>query len=279
LTAGENVAFGLPRHDRRRGPRVGEALELVGLDESYTRRRPHELSGGEQRRVALARALAPRPEVVLLDEPFSGLDAALRVETREAVLQALAELGTTALLVTHDQGEALSMGREVAVLRAGRLVQTAAPSALYRTPMDLDLARFVGEAVVLSGYADDTRARCALGDLELIEPGMIGAVDVMIRPEQIRTTRRGTPSAQGANQGPSATVVSHTFYGPHTVLRLELNDAASTILTARTTEHDAPAVGELVDLVVVGPIVAYPSERSPERDSIGVGSDMEVKGE
>ena len=91
-------------------------LKLVGLSARYAARRPHELSGGEQRRVALARALAPRPPLVLLDEPFSGLDAALRAGTREAVLHALASEGTTAVLVTHDQAEALSMGHEVGVL-------------------------------------------------------------------------------------------------------------------------------------------------------------------
>src|SRR6202040_2702828 len=123
--------------------RVGEVLELVGLDSEYADRRPHELSGGEQRRVALARALTPRPRVVLLDEPFSGLDAALRAETREAVLNALVGEGTTAVLVTHDQAEALSMGREVALLQAGRLVQTATPSDLYGAPLDLDVARFI----------------------------------------------------------------------------------------------------------------------------------------
>ena len=114
--------------------------KLVGLSARYAARRPHELSGGEQRRVALARALAPRPPLVLLDEPFSGLDAALRAGTREAVLHALASEGTTAVLVTHDQAEALSMGHEVGVLQAGRIVQTAPPAVLYRTPADLDVA-------------------------------------------------------------------------------------------------------------------------------------------
>ena len=149
LTVAENVSFGLPRSERKRSDRVGEALDLVGLHRDYADRRSNELSGGEQRRVALARALAPRPRMVLLDEPFSGLDAALRADTRRAVVDALAREGTTAVLVTHDQSEALSMGREVAVLRAGRLVQAAAPADLYRSPVDLDVAHFVGEAVVL----------------------------------------------------------------------------------------------------------------------------------
>jgi ABC-type Fe3+/spermidine/putrescine transport system ATPase subunit/ABC-type spermidine/putrescine transport system permease subunit II len=151
LTVSENVGFGLPRSERRGGARIDEALELVGLDRSYAEREPQELSGGEQRRVALARALAPRPAVVLLDEPFSGLDASSRAETRAAVLGAMATAGATALLVTHDQAEALSMGHEVGLLRSGRLVQTAPETALYRAPADLDVARFVGEAVVVPG--------------------------------------------------------------------------------------------------------------------------------
>src|SRR5581483_7533968 len=110
LSVAENVSFGLPRRERKEAIRAAEVLELVGLGARYGKRRPHELSGGEQRRVALARALAPRPPLVLLDEPFSGLDAALRAETRAAVLHALAAQGTTAVLVTHDQAEALSMG-------------------------------------------------------------------------------------------------------------------------------------------------------------------------
>src|SRR5204863_5181255 len=124
LNVAENVGFGLRRADRKAGRRTAEVLELVGLGTEFARRPVHELSGGEQRRVALARALAPRPRLVLLDEPFSGLDPGLRGETREAVLRALEAESTTSVLVTHDQSEALSMGREVAVLRAGRLVQT-----------------------------------------------------------------------------------------------------------------------------------------------------------
>jgi iron(III) transport system ATP-binding protein len=279
LSAGENVAFGLPRHERKTGSRVGEALELVGLDASYSPRRPHELSGGEQRRVALARALAARPEVVLLDEPFSGLDAALRVETREAVLRALAEQGTTAMLVTHDQAEALSMGREVAVLRDGRLVQTAAPAVLYRTPVDLELARFVGEAVVLPGQAHDSSVTCALGDLPLLRPGLFGEVDVMIRPEQIRLARPSAPAVPDATRRATATVVGHTFYGPDTVLRLSMSDAdVATTLTARTIDPDVPDVGEVVDLVVVGPIVAYQAKVPLGPGALTLGGDLEAEG-
>ena len=170
LSVGENIGFGLPRGERKRGGRVVEMLELVGLGSDYAERRPHELSGGEQRRVALARALAPRPRLVLLDEPFSGLDAALRGETRAAVLHALAQEGATAVMVTHDQAEALSTGHEVAVLRDGELVQTASPEVLYRMPADLDVARFVGEAVVIAGNARGELVSCALGRLDVLDP-------------------------------------------------------------------------------------------------------------
>jgi iron(III) transport system ATP-binding protein len=261
LTAGENVGFGLARSERRRGGRIVEALELVGLDESYAARPAHELSGGEQRRVALARALAPRPRIVLLDEPFSGLDAALRVETREAVLHALREEGTTALLVTHDQAEALSMGREVAVLREGRLAQRAAPTALYRTPVDTDVAQFVGEAILSPGYAGAGDVQCLLGRLAVVNPGLEGPVEVMIRPEQIQLTRHGgaggSNGANGANI--TAEVIDHVYYGPDTVLRLSIDGAARTIVKARTFDHEVPGVGEVVGLAVLGPVVVFPA--------------------
>ena len=151
LSVAANVLFGLARSQRRDRLKAEALLESVGLPASYASRGPHELSGGEQQRVALARALAPRPKLVLLDEPFSALDAALRIETREAVAAILEAAGATALLVTHDQSEALSMGRQVAVLRDGVLAQVAAPEKLYRQPADADLAQFVGEAVLLPG--------------------------------------------------------------------------------------------------------------------------------
>ncbi len=255
LTVAENVAFGLPRSERK-GARVGEVLELVGLSREYAPRRPHELSGGEQRRVALARALAPRPRLVLLDEPFSGLDAALRAETREAVLAALAGAGATAVLVTHDQAEALSTGREVGVLRAGRLVQTATPAVLYRTPVDLDVARFVGEAVVLPGRVAAGTVECALGRFPVNGSAADATVEVMIRPEQIRLSRPGA-------DGPAAEVVGHDYHGPDTAVRLVLRDGSGTAILARTFDQDVPAAGEEVGLTVAGPVAVYPSAAEP----------------
>jgi iron(III) transport system ATP-binding protein len=251
LTVAGNVAFGLPRSDRRADGRVAEALDLVGLDPSYSERRPHELSGGEQRRVALARALAPRPRVVLLDEPFSGLDPGLRAETREAVLRALAAEGTTAVLVTHDQSEALSMGREVAVLQAGRLVQAAAPSVLYREPADLDVARFVGDAVVLDGSARSGLVECALGILAVRGAAVDGQVDVLIRPEQIRF-------ATDPGDGGLGEVVGLSYRGADTFVRVALGGANGTSVVARTFDEEVPAVGDQVRLFVVGTVAVYP---------------------
>jgi iron(III) transport system ATP-binding protein len=256
LTVAENVSFGLPRRQRKESARVLEVLELVGLPARYAERHPHELSGGEQRRVALARALAPRPPVVLLDEPFSGLDAALRAETRAAVLHALAAQGTTAVLVTHDQAEALSMGREVGVLIAGRLIQTAAPAVLYRAPANLDVARFVGEAVVLPGRADAGAVICPLGELTLIDREIQGPVEAMIRPEQIRLRRAEREVAVVGR------VSARAFYGPESVVQVQL-DGVPAPITARVLGCDAPAPGERVELSVDGPVMAYPRALPP----------------
>jgi len=260
LTVAENVSFGLPRRERKARTRASEVLELVGLDARYATRHPQELSGGEQRRVALARALAPRPPLVLLDEPFSGLDAALRAETRAAVLHALEAQGTTAVVVTHDQAEALSMGREVGVLMAGRLVQTAAPAVLYRKPANVDVARFVGEAVVLPGRAGAGVVTCPLGELPVIDEGIQGPVETMIRPEQIQMRRMQTAAC-----GVIARVSGRAFYGPDSVVQLRLEDVPTPI-SARALGHDVPEPGELVELTVVGAVLAYPARSSPAGD-------------
>jgi len=264
LSVAENVLFGLPRRARKASARAFELLELVGLNPRYGARRPHELSGGEQRRVALARALAPRPPLVLLDEPFSGLDAALREDTRAAVLFALAAQGTTAVLVTHDQAEALSMGRKVGVLMAGRLVQTAAPAVLYRRPANLDVAQFVGKAVVLRGRAAAGIVSCPLGDLPLVDRAVAGSVDAMIRPEQIRIQPASarSPASGADHRGVIAKVSARTFYGPDSVVQLQV-DGSQTPIPARVLGHEVPGPGEYVELTVAGRVMAYPSLASP----------------
>jgi iron(III) transport system ATP-binding protein len=264
LSVADNVAFGLPRSERRDRSRVVALLANVGLAASYADRAPHQLSGGEQQRVALARALAPAPKLVLLDEPFSSLDAALRVETRQAVSAALLASGATAILVTHDQSEALAMGVEVAVLRAGVIAQIATPEILYRQPVDAALARFVGEAVILEGTVRGGVAACALGRLSIAHPAADGPASVMVRPEQIRFLAR--PNADT----PRAKVLAVTFYGHDASVLLELETRAQRVVS-RVPGYRAPKPGEDVRLTVEGTVMAYPQA---EGDAAFVNSDL-----
>ena len=162
------------------------------------------------------------------------------------------------MLVTHDQAEALSMGREVAVLRDGRLIQTAAPEVLYRSPVDLGVARFVGEAVIVPGHARAGLANCALGEIALIDPRLEGPIDVMIRPEQIQVRRGITepPGPPADQQGAIAITIACTFYGPDTAIQLAI-DGIQHSINARILGHDAPEPGERVQLAVAGPVMAY----------------------
>ena len=251
LSVADNIVFGLPRAQRRARYRVDELLALVGLPAAYGDRAPQALSGGQQQRVALARALAPSPSLVMLDEPFSSLDAALRIETREAVADALAATGATAVLVTHDQSEALSLGREVAVLWHGRLVQTDTPEAVYRRPVSRELASFLGDAVIVPGSivpGDFMHVRCEFGTLPIARPVAASEVDVMIRPEQIRITDHGDVHA---------TVEKVVFYGHDASVMLR-SAAASHGMQIRVAGYSHPRVGERVGLSVEGDVVAYP---------------------
>jgi iron(III) transport system ATP-binding protein len=258
LTVAGNISFGLPRRQRRDGGRVRELLGLVGLDTDLAGRSPHQLSGGQQQRVALARALAPEPSLVLLDEPFSSLDAALREETRAAVAGALAASGATAVLVTHDQAEALSMADQVAVLRGGRLVQLTDPRSLYRRPSDLDVATFVGEAVVLDADIRGGVAYSALGALpcEQATGGAVpdGPARVMLRPEQLRLS----PPMAAA---PVARVRAVDFYGHDSRVWLDLPDGGS--VSARLDGADLPSAGDDVSISVRGAALAFSATPAP----------------
>jgi iron(III) transport system ATP-binding protein len=237
-----NVAFGLSRAERR-GPRADELLELVGLDDMGSRR-PHELSGGQQQRVALARALATKPDVVLLDEPFSALDPELRVGMRAEVRATLKRLGTTALLVTHDQEEALSCADVVAILRDGTISQAGSPRDLYLAPRDVDIARFLGDANILPARLAGDTADTRLGPLRLRSP-LAGATPrdgvVMLRPEELRIV-----PANGS--GPANALVTEVEYFGHDA-RVKLtceHPAGEFALIARTTGIEAPHVGQRV---------------------------------
>src|ERR1700720_2848539 len=195
LTVAGNVGFGLTARQRR-GGKVAGPLETLGLG-GVGRRSPHKLAGGQQQRVALARALAIDPAVVLLDEPFASLDAHLRASVRADVQDIFRRAGTTAVLVTHDQDEALSVADRVAALRDGTIAQYATPEDLYCRPVDADLASFVGEANLLEGVLNGAVVKTMLGNLP-VDPaapalGTAGQVTVLIRPEQIELTPADHP--------------------------------------------------------------------------------------
>ena len=179
-----NVRFGLRGVKRAEADsRAREMLRLVGL-EDFAARQPHELSGGQQQRVALARTLAPAPPLVLLDEPFSNLDTAMRVETRQEVRELLKKSGSAAILVTHDQEEALALADRVAVMAAGRVVQVGTPDEIYRNPSSAFVASFLGRSNIVTGNADGMDAETALGRLPLSRAAN-GEVRLAVRPEQI----------------------------------------------------------------------------------------------
>jgi len=259
-----NIAFGLSRRERRSGHRLRELLDLVGLDREIAGRHPHELSGGQQQRVALARALAPEPDLVLLDEPFSALDARRREDTRRAVAAALRAAGATAVLVTHDQAEALSMADQVAIMRDGRLVQIDRPATVYRQPRDAGIARFLGEAVLLPADVIDGKARCALGTLVVRAPGVTGPAEVLVRPEQLRLRRDG----DGDGDGPTATVREISYYGHDAAVRLSLHPDGLPI-TARIGGTELPEPGSEVRIIVTGDVLAYPTSNTRGSDPPG----------
>ena len=250
LSVAGNIGFGLKRAARGSG-RVEELLDLVGLS-GLGKRKPHELSGGQQQRVALARALAPMPALVLLDEPFAALDAGLRAEVRADVRRVLYAAGATAVLVTHDQEEALGLADNVAVLRAGRVVQVADPVTLYSAPVDSALARFVGEALLLPGMAEGRAVECVLGRFPLLErcKAVAGPCTVMIRPEQIMLDR---------SEGWPARVLDVTYYGHDALIMLALDGprGAAGPIPARVSGQMAPRVGDHPRCGVEGPVMAW----------------------
>lgn len=253
-----NVAFGLQGVGRaERRARAAEMLELVGLG-SYGNRMPHELSGGQQQRVALARALAPRPALVLLDEPFNALDSALRAGLRSAVRTALRASGTTALLVTHDQEEALSSADRIAVIRDGRVVQTGNPQELYARPADTWVASFIGAAVLLPARVEASHAITALGRIPLSDPPPEGTRTgtVVLRPEQLRLVPASEASVTRGQ------VIEVRYHG-HDALILLDTDGLSTPITVRTTEPITIRAGDEAGIRVTGTAILHPHAHPP----------------
>lgn len=251
LTVADNIGFGMPKKDAGRTARIAELMDMVELDPIMADRRPHQLSGGQQQRVALARALALKPHLMLLDEPFSALDTGLRDTMRRTVARVLAASGTTSILVTHDQAEALSFADQLAVLREGRLVQFGSPRSLYNRPRDRETAAFLGEAILLDATISSGRAQCALG-LVAVEPdAKPGAATILLRPEQIRLI-----AATSAITGlPVGRVDDVEFGGGDctVLLKLDRTDRAMPdFLSIRCPGFDVPEQGTLVEISVQG---------------------------
>jgi iron(III) transport system ATP-binding protein len=252
LTVAKNVAYGLKGifGAKKREAWVAEILGLARLD-GLEYRMPHELSGGQQQRVALARALAPEPAVVLLDEPFSNLDAALRAQMRSEMREILKAAGATAVFVTHDQAEALSFADEVAVMFDGTIVQAAPPEDLYHRPATREVAEFVGEANFVPGTAEDGRLRCALGDVPACGE-CAGNVEAMLRPEALHLRA----PVNGEDDGVGATVIAREFYGHDQLVKLRLD--SGPILCSRLGGGPGFKPGERVLVETRGTAVVFP---------------------
>jgi iron(III) transport system ATP-binding protein len=235
---------------RRRRAAVAEVLELVGLAD-LGGRQPHELSGGQQQRVALARALAGTPELVLLDEPFSGLDAALRARVRQEVRAILLAAGVTALFVTHDQEEALSLADRVAVMRDGRVEQLGTPEEVYGRPASRWVAEFLGEADVLPGTAEGGWVACELGRVPA-EDVIAGDAEVLVRPESVALSLG--PAAGGRTQL-EAVVVEREFFGHDQLVHVELPSGRR--LRSRSLSYPVWHPGDRVRVQLDGPVNVY----------------------
>ncbi len=186
LTVADNVAFGLNHTPRTaRMARVMDLLQRVHLGD-FAEKYPHQLSGGEQQRVALARALAPRPGILLMDEPFSGLDNRLRDGIRDETLALLKEEGTAVLLVTHEPEEAMRMADEIALMRAGQIVQTGAPYNIYNAPVDRAAAAFFSDINIIHGVVRNALTDTPFG--QFLTPGLVDGADVeiIIRPQHLK---------------------------------------------------------------------------------------------
>jgi iron(III) transport system ATP-binding protein len=262
LTVEQNLSYGLPRASRRNG-RMAEVLDLTGLA-NLRHRMPYELSGGQQQRVALGRALAPGPEVLLLDEPFSNLDPKLREQVRRDVLEIVRASRSTAVFVTHDQEEALFLGDSIAVMNHGRVEQEGSPEEIFHNPKTRFVAQFIDLAEFLPAWSVDGRLTTEVGPVEWppsldtsLQHASNGdrpeaSLELMVRPDCLECS----PSDQG-----QCTVIDREFRGafylykialpsgrsvrcllPHTV---EYPQGATVTVTLRRGHKVKPFMGQL----------------------------------
>lgn len=242
MTAAQNVAFGLemrktPRDDARK--RVADALAMVGLADKGERF-PRQMSGGQQQRVALARALVIRPSILLLDEPLSNLDAKMREEMQVELRQIQRELGTTTVLVTHDQQEALALSDRIVVMNGGRVEQIGAPLEVYERPASPFVASFLGTTNVFKGTGSGTQINVSGHRVTAPRP-VVGPVNLSIRPEKLTFAAPGKAGLPG-------TVQTRVFQGGHWLFNVDTGAGRAVIVM----QNDGTAVPVEGDSVVLG---------------------------
>ena len=243
LNVEKNISFGLSALEIKSG-RLEEVISMCNL-EKYRKKFPQELSGGQQQRVALARALAPNPEVILLDEPFTSLDAHMARDLREEVVTLLKQTETTAIIVTHDQEEALSVCDVVSVLENGKVIQSATPQEIYLNPVSQTVANSVGDPNILKGFSINGRVETSLGSFV---SAYNGSLDVSIRPECIELTL----DTEG-----SYVVTECTFYGHDQVISFSNNKGE--IFRARSLPNTIYESGDKVT-VNISEVTTFPSK-------------------
>ena len=246
LSVRRNIGYGLSSSVERMS-RVDELATLVGLS-SFLDRRPDELSGGQRQRAALARALAPRPQLLLLDEPFTALDRNLRNALRADVAELLRHQRTTALLVTHDQEEALSLADRVAIMRQGRMLQVGTPREVYEHPVDPWVANFIGETVELPGDLSGGSVQTPIGNLRTVGHASDGPVRVVLRPEWIRLD---------ADSAVPCRVHSVQYAGHDALVNMRTENGFE--LTARAAASHLPSPGDVVTVSVDRGVLVYPA--------------------
>ena len=243
LTVEKNIAFGLGKNDIEQG-RLKEVIEMCNLS-SLINKFPQELSGGQQQRVALARALAPNPEVVLLDEPFTSLDAQMARVLRDEVVELLKDTETTAIIVTHDQEEALSVCDVVSVLEKGKIIQSSTPQEIYLNPVSKTVANSVGDPNILKGFSIDGRVETSLGTFV---SAYEGALDVSIRPECIELN---------LDSDGSYVVKECTFYGHDQVISFQ--NSKGEVFRARSLPNTIYEAGDKVN-IEISEVTTFPSK-------------------
>lgn len=249
LSVGENVGFALSRDlsTEEKNSIIDEMLKLVGL-QGFTSRRPHQLSGGQQTRVALARALAMKPAMVLLDEPFAALDQALRSEISEEVVALLKATKTTTIMVTHDREDALVSADLIALMRSGQVVQSGSPAQVYSAPISAEVAQSTGDIVTLPAYMSEDQK--IYSPLHGSSNNYVPNGDLLIRPEEIHVTSASHSSGQSSA---AAAISKINYYGHDALLELQVEGLAQPI-RARVTGTIDFTVGQAVRAELQGPL-------------------------